>query len=76
MHLLYRRDTLSVQQPHSVPLQFLAETGLIGAALALGALGSLLAVATRAVRHSGERGRTVAAALLGGGGGRCRARAV
>jgi hypothetical protein len=32
VHLLYRRDQLSVQQPHSVPLQFLAETGVIGAA--------------------------------------------
>jgi hypothetical protein len=34
-HLLYRRDALSVAQPHSVPLQWLAETGVIGALLAL-----------------------------------------
>ena len=32
-HLLYRKPpTLSVRQPHNVPLQLLAETGLIGAA--------------------------------------------
>ena len=58
LHLLYRHDSLSVQQPHSVPLQFLAETGLIGAALGLGAFVLLLAAAARSVRsrpRSGER---------------------
>ena len=51
VHLLYRRDTLSVQQPHSLPLQFLAETGLVGATLGLGALLLLLAAGLRAVRR-------------------------
>ncbi len=63
-HLLYRRDTLSVQQPHSVPLQFLAETGIVGAILALGCLALLLTSAARALRHAGARARPAVAALL------------
>jgi hypothetical protein len=63
-HLLYRRDALSVQQPHSVPLQFLAETGIVGAALALSCLALLLATAGRAVRRGGERVAPAALALL------------
>ena len=63
-HLLYRRDTLSVQQPHSVPLQFLAETGIAGAALALGCLALLLATAAQAVRRAGDRARPAVVALL------------
>jgi hypothetical protein len=51
-HLLYRQPpALDVRQPHDVPLQFLAETGLVGAALALGALGVLLAAALDRVRR-------------------------
>jgi hypothetical protein len=50
VHLLYRRDTLTVQQPHSLPLQLLAETGLVGAALGLGALALLLVAGARATR--------------------------
>jgi hypothetical protein len=42
VHLLYRHNTLSVSEAHSVPLQFLAETGLIGALLALSAYGLLV----------------------------------
>src|SRR5436305_1992428 len=38
-HLMYREVELDVLQPHNVPLQFLAEDGVVGAALALGALG-------------------------------------
>jgi hypothetical protein len=63
-HLLYRRDTLSVQQPHSVPLQFLAETGVVGAALALTALAALLHAAGQALRGSTARARPSAVALL------------
>jgi hypothetical protein len=67
VHLLYRRDQLSVQQPHSVPLQFLAETGVIGAVLGLGAVALLLAAAARSVRHRPRTGdRLLAAGLLAG----------
>ena len=69
-HKLYRRDVLTVRQPHSVPLQFLAETGIIGALLALGGLLALLAAGlarTRetpwAVDAAGPR-RPASAALL------------
>src|SRR3954470_1421968 len=41
VHLQYRKDNLEVRQPHDVPLQFLAETGVVGAALGLGGLGLL-----------------------------------
>jgi hypothetical protein len=67
VHLLYRRDALSVQQPHSVPLQFLAETGIVGAALGLGAFALLLVAGRRAVRRRGAApGRLAATALLAG----------
>jgi hypothetical protein len=49
LHLEYRRNQLAVLQPHSVPLQFLAETGLVGAILALGGLLVLLVVGVRRV---------------------------
>jgi hypothetical protein len=41
LHHRYRHNALEVLQPHSVPLQFLAEVGLIGALLGLGALALL-----------------------------------
>src|SRR5439155_8107798 len=44
LHRRYRHDTLEVLQPHSVPLQFLAELGLVGTLLFAAAL-VLLAVA-------------------------------
>jgi hypothetical protein len=67
LHLLYRRDTLPVQQPHSVPLQFLAETGLVGTILALAAFALLLGAAAASVRRwvPGPE-RMLAAALLAG----------
>jgi hypothetical protein len=50
-HLLYRQPPpLPVRQPHSVPLQLLAETGLVGAVLALGGVLALLAAALSRVR--------------------------
>lgn len=68
VHLLYRRDTLSVQQPHSVPLQLLAETGVVGALLAIGGFAMLLANGVVAVRAGGASPeRLLAAALLAGG---------
>mgnify|MGYP001355753031 CR=1 FL=1 len=67
VHLLYRRDTLPVQQPHSVPLQFLAETGIAGALLGLGAFVLLLGAAARSVRGRAQGSeRLLAAALLAG----------
>jgi hypothetical protein len=66
-HLLYRRDTLPVRQPHSVPLQFLAETGIVGALLALGGYGLLLAAGVGTVRRREPgSGRMLAAAVLAG----------
>ncbi len=65
VHLLYRRDSLTVKQPHSVPLQWLAETGLVGAIPAILGLGLLLATAVRATRRrplSSER--LLAAAMV------------
>jgi hypothetical protein len=51
-HLLYRKPPpLSVLQPHNVPLQLLAEDGLIGALLALGGIAALITAAVRRVRQ-------------------------
>jgi O-antigen ligase len=49
-HRLYRKNALTVQQPHSVPLQWLAEDGLVGFAIALAALAGLFAAALSRVR--------------------------
>jgi hypothetical protein len=59
LHHRYRHNSLEVLQPHSVPLQFLAEVGLIGALLALGALALLTTAGVKRVaagvqaEHSG-----------------------
>jgi hypothetical protein len=67
VHLLYRRDTLSVKQPHSVPLQWLAETGAIGALLAIVGFGLLLVAGVRGVRRRAQSpDRLLAAAILAG----------
>ena len=69
-HDLYRTRLLPVQQPHSVPLQFLAETGLVGMLLAMGGLLALLAAAVARTRErewavaGAPPGRGYAAALL------------
>jgi hypothetical protein len=64
-HKLYRRNQLSVAQPHNVPLQFLAETGLVGFLLAFGSLGLLFAAAYARVRSLAQgRERDMAVALL------------
>jgi hypothetical protein len=49
LHHRYRQNTLEVLQPHSVPLQFLAEVGVIGTLLGLGALALLTAAGARRV---------------------------
>ncbi len=66
LHLLYRRNSLTVQQPHSVPLQLLAETGIIGALLAIGGYVLLTAAGVGSVRRKTGSERLVAAALLAG----------
>ncbi len=66
-HRRYRENRLEVLQPHSVPLEFLTETGLVGALLALGGLALLVLAAIRGVRAR-EVGpeRAFACALLAG----------
>ena len=69
VHRQYRTNRLDVLQPHSVPLQFLAETGLVGFLLAMAGLGLLFVGAVGAVRRivpGPQRG--LAAALLGASG--------
>lgn len=69
-HKRHRTELLPVQQPHSVPLQFLAETGLVGLVLGMGAVLALLAAAVGRVRalpwavSGAPPGRGYAAALL------------
>ena len=60
----YRVYATSVRSTHSVPLQFLSETGLIGAALGLGGLGLLGAAAVGRVRGSTGIERSARLALL------------
>ena len=59
----YREIASSVTQPHSVPLQFLAGTGVIGLGLLLGLVAAAAAAAVAAVRRLGGSERDAAAAL-------------
>jgi hypothetical protein len=68
VHRLYRDDRLAVRQAHSVPLQVLAETGLVGGLLGLGGLGLLGWAAATRLRIARGRDRLYVAALLGGAG--------
>jgi hypothetical protein len=61
---LYRRYDAPVRSTHSVPLQFLSETGLVGALLGLGGIGLLGAAATAQVRRSSGIERSARLALL------------
>lgn len=65
LHLRYRRQQLEVREAHSVPLQLLAETGMVGAALALGGLALLGLAALRRLRamEAGARERGYGLAL-------------
>jgi tetratricopeptide (TPR) repeat protein len=59
----YRESASAVTQPHSVPLQFLAGTGLVGLALFLALVGAAGATAVGAVRRADGRERDAASAL-------------
>ena len=59
----YREIASSVTQPHSVPLQFLSGTGVIGLALLLGLVAAAAAAAVGAVRRLEGSERDAAAAL-------------
>ncbi len=66
-HKLYRQVELGVAQPHNVPLQFLAETGLIGALIVVSAVALLLYAALQRVRSmAAGRERELAVALFAG----------
>jgi len=65
LHLRYRHDTLQVTQAHSMPMQLLAETGIVGLLLAYGAILALLAAAIARTRSlAGGRRRDLSVALL------------
>ena len=66
LDLLYRTTNAHVLDAHSVPLQWLAETGLVGALLAVGGYGLLLAGGVGVVRRTTGTERALAAALLAG----------
>jgi hypothetical protein len=61
---LFRRYDAPVRSTHSVPLEFLSDTGLVGALLGLGGLGLLAAAAVRRVRRSSGIERSARLALL------------
>ncbi len=67
-HGLYRTQPLAVAQPHSMPLQWLSETGLVGFLLAAGGLLALLAAALARVRAIARGPERVAGAALAAGG--------
>jgi O-antigen ligase len=69
LHRRYRDRPVDVREAHSLPLGLLAETGLIGAVLALGGLALLGIAATRgALGRADRRERDHAVALLAGAG--------
>jgi tetratricopeptide (TPR) repeat protein len=59
----YRSDALDAAEPHDVPLQFLADTGLVGFALFAAVVGAGAAATIGALRRLGGAERTAAAAL-------------
>jgi tetratricopeptide (TPR) repeat protein len=68
LDLLYRTTgDLTVQDAHSVPLQWLAETGLVGGLLAIGGYALLLAGGLDAARRTTGAERAFAGALLAAG---------
>jgi tetratricopeptide (TPR) repeat protein len=67
-YLRYGRSDETPHYPHSVELRTLAQTGVIGALLALVGLGAALVAAARGLRGGDPLARTVVAAALGGFG--------
>lgn len=65
-YLVHGRSEETPRYPHSVELRALAETGLVGALLALVGLGAALLAGWRAMRRSDPLTRAVAAAALAG----------
>ncbi|HUN78861.1 MAG TPA: O-antigen ligase family protein [Solirubrobacteraceae bacterium] len=66
-YLAHGRSTETPHYPHSVELRTLAETGILGALLALVGLGAALLACARAIARSSDRlGRAVAAAAVAG----------
>ena len=67
-HLQYRKNELPVRQPHNVPVQFMAETGIVGTGLWIGAMVLLLLAGANRVRSfPAGRERDMGAAILGAG---------
>ncbi|MEA2998718.1 MAG: hypothetical protein QOK17_551 [Sphingomonadales bacterium] len=69
LHGRYREYRTEVRSAHSAPLQFLAETGVVGAALALGAVALLFAAAIRTTRKAEGNDRVARVALLAAAAG-------
>jgi tetratricopeptide (TPR) repeat protein len=68
-YLAHGHSAETPHYPHSVELRTLAETGLVGALLAVAGLGAALLACARALARSPDRlGRAVAAAALAGFG--------
>lgn len=65
-HKLVREIPITVTTPHNVLLQFLSETGIVGALLAVGGATAALAALVGAVRRLRPRERAPAAALAVG----------
>jgi tetratricopeptide (TPR) repeat protein len=65
-YLAHGRSEETPHYPHSVELRTLADTGLVGALLALVGLGAALLAAARALRSPDPLARSVAGAALAG----------
>jgi tetratricopeptide (TPR) repeat protein len=59
-YLLYGRSHETPRYPHSIELRALAQTGLVGSLLLLGALGAALVGVLQAIRRANPFGRAVA----------------
>jgi O-antigen ligase/polysaccharide polymerase Wzy-like membrane protein/tetratricopeptide repeat protein len=62
-HRLLRTNNIAVTEPHTVPLQFLSETGLVGFFLALVSVGAAAVGIARGVRRLAPEGTERAAAV-------------